>query len=115
MWFKFEEYDDDAEPLDGKWVARLLKGEGPKIGKGGEYWQFWYPEDQGQLPYVLTHTPEQARNEWKDRRYEYVILNLDVVPVILEQFPEINELLQSSRKAQKMLEQLDRWLKLEKE
>jgi hypothetical protein len=115
MWFKFEEYDDDAEPLDGKWVARLLKGEGPKIGKGGEYWQFWYPEDQGQLPYVLTHTPEQARSEWKGRRYEYVILNLDVVPIVLEQFPEINELLQSSRKAQKILEQLDKWLKLEKD
>ena len=113
MWLEFEEYDDDVEPLNGKWVARLLKGEGPKVGKTGEYWQFWYPEGTGQLPYVLTHYPEEAKREWKKRKYDYVILNLEVVPIVLERFPEIAELLKSSRKAQKILEQLDKWAQLE--
>ena len=113
MWLLFEEQDDDVETPSGKWVVRLLRGEGPKVGDKGEYWQFWYPERDGQLPYVLTHTPEQAKREWKGRKYDYVILNLDVVPIVLEVFPHLQELLEGKRKAQRMLEELERWKELE--
>jgi hypothetical protein len=111
---KFEEWDDDVEPRDGKWGVRLLEGQGPKIGGEGPYWQFWYPEGDGQLPYVLTHTPAQAKREWKGRKYEYVILNLDVVPIVLEQFEHISELAESKRKVQERLETLDEWQELER-
>jgi site-specific DNA-adenine methylase len=114
FWMKFEEWDDDVEPRDGKWVVRLLEGQGPKIGGEGPYWQFWYPEGDGQLPYVLTHTPAQAKREWKGRKYEYVILNLDVVPIVLEQFEHIAELAESKRKVQERLETLDEWQELER-
>jgi site-specific DNA-adenine methylase len=114
FWMKFEEWDDDVEPRDGKWVVRLLEGQGPKIGGEGPYWQFWYPEGDGQLPYVLTHTPAQAKREWKGRKYEYVILNLDVVPIVLEQFEHISELAESKRKVQERSETLDEWKELER-
>jgi len=117
FWMKFEAWDDDVEPRDGKWVVRLLEGQGPKIGGEGPYWQFWYPEGDGQLPYVLTHTPDQAKREWKSRKYEYVILNLQVVPIVLEQFEHIAELAESKRKVQERLrsieEFLDEWRRLE--
>jgi hypothetical protein len=114
FWMKFEVWDDDVEPRDGKWVVRLLEGRGPKIGGEGPYWQFWYPEGDGQLPYVLTHTPSQAKREWKGRKYEYVILNLPVVPIVLEQFEHIAELVKSKRKAQERLETLSEWQELER-
>ena len=114
FWMKFEVWDDDVEPQDGKWVVRLLEGKGPKIGGEGPYWQFWYPEGDGQLPYVLTHTPAQAKQEWKKRRYEYVILNLGVVPIVIEQFEHIAELAESKRKVQERLETLDEWQELER-
>jgi hypothetical protein len=114
FWMKFEEWDDDVEPRDGKWVVRLLEGQGPKIGGEGPYWQFWYPEGDGQLPYVLTHTPAQAKREWKGRKYQYVILNLDVLPIVLEQFEHISELAESKRKVQERLETLDEWQELER-
>lgn len=114
MWLLFEETDDDVETPSGKWVARLLPGKGPKVGGEGEYWQFWYPEEDGQLPYVLTHTPEQAKKEWKGRRYDVIILNLDVVPIVLDVFDHIRERFESSEKYQKRLETLSDWEKLEK-
>jgi DNA adenine methylase len=114
FWMKFEVWDDDVEPRDGKWVVRLLEGRGPKIGGEGQYWQFWYPEGDGQLPYVLTHTPSQAKREWKGRKYEYVILNLPVVSIVLEQFEHIAELVKSKRKAQERLETLSEWQELER-
>jgi DNA adenine methylase len=114
FWMKFEVWDDDVEPRDGKWVIRLLEGRGPKIGGEGPYWQFWYPEGDGQLPYVLTHTPSQAKREWKGRKYEYVILNLPVVSIVLEQFEHIAELVKSKRKAQERLETLSEWQELER-
>lgn len=113
FWMKFEVWDDDVEPRDGKWVVRLLEGKGPKIGGEGQYWQFWYPEGDGQLPYVLTHTPSQARREWKKRKYDYIVLNLDVVPIVLEQFDHIAELSERKRKVQERLETLDEWKELE--
>lgn len=113
----FIEIEDSAESFDtpeGKWVARLLEGKGQKVGDDGVFWQFWYPERDGQLPYVLTHTVGQAKKEWRTRKYEYVILNLPVVGVVLDVFPHIRRLLEAKRKARERLLSLDDWKVLEK-
>lgn len=115
IYIKFDELADDEWTVrDGKWVFRLLEGKGEKIGKSGLYWQFWYPEKDGQLPYVLTHTPEQAKREWKGRNYDYVCLNLQTIEVLIEQFPELEDLIASKRKASERLEKLSEWQDLEK-
>ena len=55
----------------------------------------------------------QARREWKKRKYDYIVLNLDVVPIVLEQFDHIAELAERKRKVQERLETLDEWKELE--
>ncbi len=114
MFLLVEEADDDVELPSGKWIARLLSGKGPKVGGDGDYWQFWYPEDDGQLPYVLTHTPQQAKKEWKDRKYDVVILNLDVVPIVVDVFEHIGRRVAESEKFTERLANLDDWSSLEK-
>jgi site-specific DNA-adenine methylase len=93
FFFQFDDLADDHYTLDdGKWVARYLPGKGEKIGKEGAYWQFWRPEKEGQLPYLLSHTASQAKREWKGRHYKYVITNSRVVPIVLDAFSDIAEL-----------------------
>jgi hypothetical protein len=108
FFFQFDDLADDDYTLeDGKWVARYLPGKGEKIGKEGAYWQFWRPEKEGQLPYLLSHTPSQAKREWKGRHYEYVITNSQVVPIVLDAFSDIAELAPEEDQVRERLREWD--------
>lgn len=114
IFVQIEEAADRFTTPEGKWVLRLLEGTGKKVGGDGLYWQFWYPERDGQIPYILSKTVGQARKEWEGRDYEYIVVNHEVIPIVIEQFPDLKRKVQSKRKAKERLERIGDWAALER-